>query len=179
MTFTNVNNNATASNGVQVAEVQLLGSLIPVKPGIVQEPAAAEVLMVGGTLHAGVAASGAGPLSYQWYFDASQPIANATNATLTLANLQTTNSGSYTCVISNPYGSTNSAPLSLTVVVPSAYQAAVLADQPLAFWPLSETSGTTAYDYMSGYNGVYLEFSDVGAVEPARSVFIPACRRQF
>ncbi len=95
-----------------------------------------------------MAASGPGPLSYQWYFDTSQQIANATNASLTLPNVQTTNSGSYTCVISNPYGSTNSALLSLNVIVPTAYEAAVLADGPLAFWPLSETSGTTAFDYM-------------------------------
>ncbi|HTA31745.1 MAG TPA: immunoglobulin domain-containing protein, partial [Candidatus Cybelea sp.] len=127
LTFTNVNNNATASNGLQLAEVQLLGSLPPVKPGILQSPVATDLILAGATLYATVIADGAGPLSYQWYFNSSQAIANATNATLTLPNLQTTNSGNYTCIISNPYGSTNSTPLSLAVIAPSVYESTVLA----------------------------------------------------
>ncbi len=111
MTFTNVNDDDIASNGVQIAEIQLLGSLAPQKPGIVREPAPLDVVVLGGTLEASVLASGPGPLSYQWYFNTSQAITNATNALLTLPNLQATNSGSYNCVISNAYGSTNSTAL--------------------------------------------------------------------
>jgi hypothetical protein len=111
--FTNVNDNDTASNGVQIAEVQFLGSLAALKPGIVRQPAPIEVVVLGGTLNASVVASGPGPLGFQWYFNTSQAIANATNASLTLTNLQTTNVGSYTCVISNAYGSTNSTALSV------------------------------------------------------------------
>ena len=155
LTFTNVNNNTIASNGVQIAEVQLLGAFPAIKPGIAQQPASNGVLLAGQTLHASVAASGPGPLSYQWYFDTTHQIANATNAILTLPNVQTTNDGSYNCVISNPYGSTNSAALSLTVITPTVYEAAVLADGALAYYPLSEASGTTAFEYVEGNNGMY------------------------
>jgi hypothetical protein len=113
LAFTNVNDNDTASNGLQIAEVQVLGSLAALKPGIVRQPAPIEVVVLGGTLNASVVASGPGPLGFQWYFNTSQAIANATNASLTLTNLQTTNVGSYTCVISNAYGSTNSTALSV------------------------------------------------------------------
>jgi len=112
LTFTNVNDDDIASNGVQIAEVQFLGSLAGTPPGIVQQPASIAFVVLGGTLNASVVANGPGPLSYQWYFNTSQAIANATNASLTLPNLQTTNIGSYTCVITNPYGSTNSTALS-------------------------------------------------------------------
>jgi autotransporter-associated beta strand protein len=116
LTFTNVNTNTTASNGVQIAEIQFLGSLAAIAPGIVQQPAATEVLLTGTTLNASVVASGAGPLSYQWYFDTSEKLAGATNAALTLANLQGDQSGDYTCVVGNPHGATTSSVLSLTVV---------------------------------------------------------------
>jgi hypothetical protein len=156
LTFTNVNHNAAASNGVQIAEVQLLGSLAPVAPGVwMQQPPVAEVLLAGATFNASVVASGPGPISYQWYYDTSHQIPNATNATLTLANVQTGNGGSYNCVISNPYGSTKSAASSLTVVTPTPYEAAALADQALAYYPLDETSGTTAIDYVGDHDGTY------------------------
>jgi len=165
LTFTNVVNNATASNGVQIAEIQLLGSFPAVAPGIAQQPVSTGVLLAGETLHASVAASGAGPFTYQWYFNGSQQVPHATNAALTVTNVQT--SGSYTCVVSNTYGPTTSAPLSLTVVTPSLYQATVMADEPLAFWPLSETSGTTAYDYVGGYNGTYMNGPTLNVAGPS------------
>jgi hypothetical protein len=156
LTFTNVSTNVYpnggASNGVVIAEVQLLAPA----PVIVQQPTAANAILVGGTLHASVVVNGADPLSYQWYSNTTQ-IAGATGTTFTLANLQTSESGgSYKCVITNAYGATTSTPSSLTVVTPTPYQATVLADQPLAYWPLNETSGTTAYDIVGGYNGTYM-----------------------
>ncbi|MGA2242985.1 MAG: immunoglobulin domain-containing protein [Verrucomicrobiota bacterium] len=63
-----------------------------------------------------VAAGGSAPLSYQWYFNnTNTPIANATNTSLTLANLQTTNAGTYSVIVSNLAGSATSASAVLTV----------------------------------------------------------------
>src|SRR5208337_4475607 len=45
LTFTNGNNDAVASNGLQIAEVQLLGSWPAVAPGIAQQPASSAVLL--------------------------------------------------------------------------------------------------------------------------------------
>jgi hypothetical protein len=154
LTFTNVNNDSEASNGVQIAEVQLLGSLPAVGPGIVLPPDATETLLAGATFHPTIVPNGAGPLTYQWSYN-SQAIANATNATLTLANVQTTNAGTYSVVVNNPYGTTNAATV-LTVVAPSPYQQRLLALNPLGYWPLNETSGTIAYDNIGGYNGTYI-----------------------
>jgi len=175
VTFTNVSTNVYvnggASNGVQVAEVQLLGSLAAVLPGIVQQPET-QVLLAGATFHASVVPSGPGPLGYQWYSNGTL-MAGATTATLTVANLQTTSGGGpFTCVLSNSTGSITSAPASLTVVAPTAYDALVLADQPLAYYRLSETGGTTAYDYVGGYNGTYL--NSPGLNQPGPSSAVPA-----
>ncbi len=56
-----------------------------------------------------VAAGGSGPLSYQWYYNTNTPISGATNSALVLANLQTTNAGTYSAVVSNTAGSATSA----------------------------------------------------------------------
>jgi hypothetical protein len=162
---TNVYPNGGASNGVQVAEVQLLGSLAPLPPGILQQPEAAQILLPGGTLRASVVADGPGPFSYQWYVNSSQ-MPNATNAALMVSNVQT--AATYQCVVSNSYGPVTSAPVSLTVVTPTPYEAVVWADQPVAFYPLNETgSATTAYDYVNTYNGAYLNSPSLNQTGPS------------
>jgi hypothetical protein len=50
-----------------------------------------------------VTAAGTAPLSYQWYDNNSQSILNQTNATLTLTNLQVSQQGQYTVIVTNPY----------------------------------------------------------------------------
>jgi len=61
-----------------------------------------------------VVASGTPPLTYQWYSSAGE-MSGQTNATLTLTNLQATDAGKYSMVVSNPYGSTSSSLANLTV----------------------------------------------------------------
>jgi hypothetical protein len=157
VTFTNiVDQTGTASNGVQIAEVQLLGTLASVAPSIVQQPTPVQILLDGTTFHPTVVASGAGPFGYQWYLNTSQAILGATNATLTITNVSAANDGTYNCVVSNPYGTTNSVAVSLTVNAPSAYEEVLLSFNPLGYWPLNETSGTVAYDNANGYNGTYI-----------------------
>ena len=54
-------------------------------------------------------------------------------------------------------------PVTLNVMVPAenGYASAILADNPVGYWPLDEATGaTTAYDYWGGHNGTY----DVAAV---------------
>ena len=67
-----------------------------------------------------VTAGGAAPLSYQWYFNTNTPLANATNATLVLSNIQTNNAGSYLVIVTNFTGSMTSSSAILTVLVPPA-----------------------------------------------------------
>jgi hypothetical protein len=62
----------------------------------------------------GVTASGAAPLSYQWLFD-SNHIAGATGSSLVLTNVQFTNAGAYSVIVSNSFGTVTSSTAVLTV----------------------------------------------------------------
>jgi uncharacterized protein YpmS len=64
-----------------------------------------------------VTASGTEPLSYQWIFSGTN-LAGATTSVLVLTNLQATNAGSYTVVVTNSAGSITSAPAMLAVTNP-------------------------------------------------------------
>ena len=75
---------------------------------------------VGQAANFSVVAGGSAPLSYQWFFNTNTVLASATNSTLTLTNLQTTNTGAYVCIVTNAYGSDTSAVAQLTVTVPVA-----------------------------------------------------------
>jgi len=62
-----------------------------------------------------VTASGTSPLYYQWFFNNTN-IIGATNNSYSLTNVQLTNAGNYSVIVSNFVGSITSAPASLTVV---------------------------------------------------------------
>jgi hypothetical protein len=68
-----------------------------------------------------VGASGASPLSYQWYFNTNTLIAGAVGSAFTVSNAQLTNAGTYSLVITNNFGSVTSsaAKLIVTNVAPS------------------------------------------------------------
>jgi len=155
LVFSNVVNNALASNGLQVAEIQLLGTNGALPPQITTQPATNMVLLVGSSLTNSVKAIGTATIHYQWYFD-GHAISSATASALSVTNLQITNSGSYYCVVTNSYpGASTSSVLNLTVVSPTPYEVALQALKPLAYWPLNETSGSTAFEYIHGMNGTY------------------------
>lgn len=48
-------------------------------------------------------------------------------------------------------------------LVPAGYQAEVIADSPVAYYRLGETSGTTAVDEIGSYNGTYTNGPALGA----------------
>jgi hypothetical protein len=76
-----------------------------------------QVVMVGGTASFSVSVAGLTPLSYQWSFNGLN-LTNATNAILTLANIQTNQAGNYAVSVSNAVGTTNSISAALNVVAP-------------------------------------------------------------
>ena len=71
-----------------------------------------------------VIAGGTANLNYQWYFNTNTPIANATNSSLALINVQGTNSGIYSVVVTNLAGSavSTNASLNVSVSTPAAPQ---------------------------------------------------------
>jgi hypothetical protein len=82
-------------------------------PRITSEPQSASV-DVGDTVTFTVGATGAPPLSYAWIFNQAA-LQNATNASLTISNVQAVNAGNYRVVVTNPYGSATSQVATLTV----------------------------------------------------------------
>jgi hypothetical protein len=95
----------------------------PVAPVVTTQPVN-QVVLMGGTANFSVTASGTGPLSYQWSLNGTN-VNNATNATLTLNNVQLTQVGNYSVLVANAAGSTNSVVAALTVVLPP-----ILTQQP-------------------------------------------------
>ena len=75
------------------------------------------VAVAGAAVSFQVAAAGPPPLSYQWYFDATNSMTGATNEQLTLTNAQPAQAGNYTVVVNDPAGSITSAPAMLRVLV--------------------------------------------------------------
>jgi len=62
-----------------------------------------------------VSAVGSAPLTYQWYFD-GVALADATDHTLTLANVQSKDEGYYRLIMANSVGTATSAPVLLRVL---------------------------------------------------------------
>jgi hypothetical protein len=78
-----------------------------------------ETVAVGSTATLSVSASGAAPINYQWLYYSTN-ISGATNAVLTFTNAQLTNAGSYSVIVSNSLGFTNSTAAVLQVLPPDA-----------------------------------------------------------
>jgi len=83
-------------------------------PFIVADPQS-QAVPEGGTAVFVVVAGGSAPLSYQWFFNTNTLISGATNSTLTLADVQMTNVGAYSLLVSNSVSAAVSAFALLTV----------------------------------------------------------------
>ena len=99
-------------NGIVAAQIVVSQAAIP--PSIVTDPAA-QTVAEGGYVTFSASATGTKPLNYQWYFNVTNAIANATNSSLTLTNVQLSDAGGYSVTVTNAAGSTNSAAAVLTV----------------------------------------------------------------
>jgi hypothetical protein len=112
-----------------------LGAPDPLVPGrkppaIIAQPQSRSNL-VGTAATFSVSASGSPSLRYQWRFG-SATIAGATNPTHTVLNVQPTDAGNYSVIVSNAFGSTNSDIATLTVVSEIIYGAVVRTDVNVA-----------------------------------------------
>ncbi|MFO1512611.1 MAG: lamin tail domain-containing protein, partial [Verrucomicrobiota bacterium] len=94
----------------------------PGTPPSILTPPASQTKAPGDTASFTASVYGAPPLSYQWRFN-SQTIPGATNATYVIDAVSMTNAGSYSLVVSNPWGTaTSSPPAVLTISYPSPAQ---------------------------------------------------------
>ena len=149
---------ANGSGSVTSAVAQLTVNL-PVAPAIITQPLDQTNILPGATATFSVIASGSDPLGYQWYYNTNTPLPNANDSILTITNVQPTNGGSYSVVISNPGGSVTSSNALLTVntnpVAPvfSAQPASlvVLAGSVASFTAVA--GGTAPISYQWNKNG--------------------------
>jgi hypothetical protein len=126
----------TYDNTISICQnVMPFGSL----PTITSQPISQSVLL-GCDATFNVIARGTKPLSYQWNFNGTN-IVGATNISLTLTNVQTSDFGSYSVVVTNVFGSMTSSPAQLALGHP-----------PVA-------NGDTVYRFASG--GVRVNVSDL------------------
>jgi uncharacterized repeat protein (TIGR03803 family) len=97
------------------------GVLFSLSPGppTISVPPQSQTVPVGATVDFHVAATGwPAPSAYQWYFNATNALDGATNSTLELTNILFAQTGAYTVVITNIYGSVTSAVATLLVEDP-------------------------------------------------------------
>jgi hypothetical protein len=87
-------------------------------PVIISHPAN-QIVQVGSNVTFNAVVDGQPTLNYQWCFNGS-PISGATNATLTLNSVGAGNSGGYSVIVWNAYGSVTSATASLAVLTDGA-----------------------------------------------------------
>ncbi len=97
----------------------LITAYAPTAPFIVAHPQN-QTVAPGNSVTFTVVAGGSMPLAYQWYFNTNAPIANATNSALTLADVQATNAGTYSVVVTNMAGSANSTNAVLVIGTPNS-----------------------------------------------------------
>ncbi len=149
-------------------------SIVPggIPPGFTSQPTPEEMIYAGGTAHFLAQASGSPPPTYQWQVESngvfvnlqnSSRISGVTNTALTIGGLVAGDATNYLLQASNSAATTNSSSTELVVLaapVSGSYDSAVLANRPVAYYPLNETTdpgnGTAvAYDFAGGFNGVY------------------------
>lgn len=109
-----VTTSAAGPTGVRV-EYQLSNILIPpgIPPTITSQPVG-QTATVGDTVTFTAAAQGSAPLAYQWEKNGAA-LAGETTLTLVLTNVTANDSGSYSILVSNSAGSTNSTSALLNV----------------------------------------------------------------
>ncbi len=99
-----------ARNGVLMAKIY--ASDLPVPPSISLQPAS-QTVVDGGYTTLSAAATGTKPLSYQWCFQVTNLLVDATNNTLNLTNLTAAQAGAYSVKVTNAVGMTNSNPANI------------------------------------------------------------------
>jgi alpha-tubulin suppressor-like RCC1 family protein len=174
---------ATNAYGAATSAVANLTVWLPVS--ITQQPSNQTVAVAAMPMLT-VTAGGSGPLGYQWFFnnspltDNGRIIGSATGS-LSISNVQTSDTGNYTVVVTNLLSSATSAVVTVTVVVPPSittqpkgrsvpvglptmFNAAASGEAPLSYqWQLNGTNlpGATS----NNYTNLAVTTNDVGAYQ--------------
>jgi autotransporter-associated beta strand protein len=159
------------SFGVVLSDIATIIVTATQPPTITQEPVSI-TRYAGATGTLTVGATGGSLLFYQWQRNGAN-VTDATNASLTLSNLQPANAGGYTAIVSNSAGAVTSLVATVTVLlpVPGSHEQLVVSAGPMAFWRFNETNGTVAFDYYGGNDAIYTGGATNGPEAPRPSQF--------
>jgi hypothetical protein len=122
------------------------------------------VVLYSGHNHVGLSVTAYGdgtqPLSYYWQNNGVTTAVttnSGSDSTNSFEWVNTTASATYSCIVSNSFGKVMASNTVAVTTVPTpvnSYANALLALNPFAYWPLSETTSAYTYDYVGGNNGV-------------------------
>ncbi|QHV99571.1 putative Ig domain-containing protein [Spirosoma endbachense] len=132
---------------------------------ITQQPLSATTVFVGSSVSVAVEIIGQ-PTAYQWYKDnLSNPLPNQTGAQLALANVQLSDAGSYSVVITGACNSLTSNAFALSVTNPVAPLSLTLAASPN---PIPTDQATTLTATVAGGTMPYsYSFTGAGSITPS------------
>lgn len=161
---------SNSANSVTSSTAALTVTAAPTPPSITNQPSSSSVV-VGNAASFGVSVSGMAPFTYQWRKD-GVAIGGATSATYSINSTTTSDTASYTVVVTNSVGSATSTAALLTVV--AATTAPNISTQPAS---LSITagasasfsvavSGTSPFTYQWRKDGVAIN----GAISPSYTI---------
>ena len=145
---------------------RLLVEYFPSLPVITSQPQPTNLtVQVGSNVTTSVAASG-NSLSYQWHRNGVAIVGNASAATptLNLTNVQLSDAGSYTAVVSNPGGSVTSNPVTLNVSLDPVPPPPSITTQPAD--TNAPVGGPTSLSVAATGDGLFYQWFKNGALIP-------------
>ena len=149
-------NRALSSN--EIAAIYNAGAAGKCKSLTITAEPQSQTVVAGSNVTFTVGAFGALPLGYQWQFNGAA-IAQATNTSYSRTDVQPTEEGNYTVIVTNPTASVTSAVAVLTVLVPPAItvqpQSSTNALGGTTFFS-SAVTGTAPLTFRWRHNGVTL-----------------------
>ena len=98
----------------QFGAVTNSSAVLNVVPLVITSQPQSQSVVRGANVPFSVTASGQGPFSYQWQFQNAN-LPGATNSTLVLTNVQPSQTGTYSVVVSNVFGTATSTNASLVI----------------------------------------------------------------
>ena len=138
---------ATDASGLRATSAPVVVHIImeATTPATVARQPQSLALYAGVTATFSVVAAGSPPFTYQWNRNGAM-ISGATNAGLTVTNVQPSDTGAYSVEVGNAgahVGSSNATLQLLLPTIPGGYEAFVGTTMPLCYWRFSEPAGGT------------------------------------
>lgn len=118
--LTNAGSYSVRVSNAAGAVTSVVATLTVLAPPVITAPPQNLTVVVSNPASFSVTATGTAPLRYQWFFNTNSPLANATNATLSIASTLTNDVGIYSVIVTNHFGAATSSIAALTVVMPTS-----------------------------------------------------------